>query len=171
MVKESWEGFWINVVAKSPAIPDYARCKLLKVMGMKINTLRIKSGLTIRGKNLTVGEGSFINYNCLIDTAVPVTIGKKVSIAFGVVICTSSHDIGDENGRAGKTYRLPVNIEDGCWIGANATILPGVTVGKGCIVAAGSVVNKDCEPNGLYAGVPAKRVRDLPVEDKLKEIV
>jgi maltose O-acetyltransferase len=52
-------------------------------------------------------------------------------------------------------------IEDGCWIGAGATILPGVTVRAGCIVASGAIVTKDCEPNGLYAGNPARRIREL----------
>ena len=50
---------------------------------------------------------------------------------------------------------------DGCWICAGCTILPGVTIGEGCVIAAGSVVNKDCAPDGLYAGVPAKRIKDL----------
>ncbi|MCR4913326.1 MAG: acyltransferase [Lactobacillus sp.] len=56
---------------------------------------------------------------------------------------------------------MPVKIDDGCWIGANVTILPGVHIGKGCVIGAGAVVNKDCEPNGVYVGVPAKRIKDL----------
>ncbi len=159
-----WFAFWVNVVAKSPAITDSLRCKILRLSGMEINTKRIKPGLTIRGKDLVIEGDSLINYNCFIDASAPVTIGKTVSIAFGVMICTSTHEIGKETDKAGKTLRLPVKIEDGCWIGANSTILPGVTVGKGCIVAAGYTVTKDCEPNGLYAGVPAKRIKDLPVE-------
>lgn len=55
----------------------------------------------------------------------------------------------------------PITVGKGCWIGANAIILPGVTIGDGCIIGAGAVVNKDCAPNGLYVGVPTKRVRDL----------
>jgi len=78
-----------------------------------------------------------------------------------VLLCTSTHEIGSESQRAGTTIQLPIIIEDGCWVGARANILPGVKIGKGCIIAAGSVVTKDCEPNGLYAGVPAKRIRDL----------
>lgn len=56
---------------------------------------------------------------------------------------------------------MTTTVGDGCWIGANATILPGVTVAPGCVIAAGAVVTKDTEPDGLYAGVPARRVRDL----------
>lgn len=161
IIMESWSGFWINSVAKSPVITDKMRCRILRVMGMEIKTNRIKAGLTLRGKGLSIKGDSLINYNCLIDSSAPVTLGQKVSLAFGVVICTSTHEIGGSSDRAGKTVRLPVSIEDGCWIGANSTILPGVTIGKGCIIAAGSVVTKDCEPNGLYAGVPAKRIKEL----------
>lgn len=61
----------------------------------------------------------------------------------------------------GEGYTFPTLIKDGCWVGANVTIIPGVTIGEGCIIAAGAVVTKNCEPDGLYAGVPAKRIKDL----------
>lgn len=77
------------------------------------------------------------------------------------MICTTTHYIGDENKRAGNSLRKPITIGRGCWIGTRSIILPGVTIGDGCIIAAGSVVNKDCEPNGLYAGCPAKRIKNL----------
>ncbi|QYR20593.1 acyltransferase [Paenibacillus sp. sptzw28] len=82
-----------------------------------------------------------------------------------VLFCTSSHDPGTKHKRAGKNNGKPIIIGDGSWIGARSIILQGVTVGEGCIIAAGSLVNKDCEPNGLYAGIPAKRIKDLPVEE------
>ncbi|PZU62885.1 DapH/DapD/GlmU-related protein [Sphingobium sp.] len=63
----------------------------------------------------------------------------------------------------GETKLLRTEIHNGCWIGLGVTILPGIVIGEGCVIAAGSVVNKNCEKNGLYAGVPAKRVKDLPV--------
>ncbi|WP_081357668.1 acyltransferase [Neomoorella thermoacetica] len=78
-----------------------------------------------------------------------------------VMICTSTHVIGEKNKRAGESKNLPVIIGDGCWIGTRAVILPGVKIGEGCIIAAGAVVTKDCESNGLYAGVPAKRIKNL----------
>lgn len=59
----------------------------------------------------------------------------------------------------------PITVGDGCWIGARAVILPGVTIGDGCVIAAGAVVSKDCAPNGMYAGVPARRIRELPTKD------
>lgn len=59
-------------------------------------------------------------------------------------------------GKIGK-----ITVGDGCWIGTNVTILPGVNIRNGCVIGAGSLVTKDCEPNGLYVGVPAKRIKEL----------
>jgi len=81
------------------------------------------------------------------------------------MVITSTHRLGDARRRAGEWEARPVRIEDGCWIGAGAILLPGVAVGEGCVVAAGAVVRESCEPNGLYGGVPARRLEDLPVDD------
>ena len=92
---------------------------------------------------------------------VPIVIGARCNIAMQVMFCTENHEIGDASRRAGALVCAPISVGDGCWIGTRAIILPGVSIGEGCIIAAGAVVNRDCAPNGLYAGVPAKRVRDL----------
>jgi acetyltransferase-like isoleucine patch superfamily enzyme len=79
----------------------------------------------------------------------------------GTLVLTSTHAIGPHHARLGDWRYLPVTIGAGCWIAARSVIMPGVTIGDGCIVAAGAVVLEDCEPDGLYAGVPARRIRDL----------
>lgn len=76
------------------------------------------------------------------------------------VICVS-HEIGGSDYRAGIRNDHPVRIGSGCWIGANVTVLPGVNIGNGCVIAAGSVVAMDCEPDCLYAGVPARIKKKL----------
>lgn len=76
-------------------------------------------------------------------------------------ISAMSHEIGDENQRAGRTYIKDVVIGHGAWIGADVKILPGVTVGKGCIIGAGSVLTKSTEDNSLYVGVPARKVKNI----------
>jgi maltose O-acetyltransferase len=91
-----------------------------------------------------------------------VTIGDEVHVGPGVLFGTSSHRRGDTNSRAGPVILAPLVVAHGCWIGARAMLLPGVKVAEGCVVAAGAVVTKDCLPHGLYAGVPARRIRDLP---------
>ena len=91
-----------------------------------------------------------------------ITIGNKVFIGQDVFITTGTHEImGPEQRASSQTHYKPVTIDDGCWIGARVVILPGVHIGSGCVIGAGAVVVKDCEPNGVYAGVPAKRIRDL----------
>jgi maltose O-acetyltransferase len=90
-----------------------------------------------------------------------ITLGNEVRIGMRTVIITGSHEIGPSARRAGAATSAAVKIGDGCWIGANVTILPGVTIGPGTIVAAGAVVASNCDADALYAGVPARRVRSL----------
>ena len=110
-------------------------------------------------KGAVVGAYSFVNRRVEIDAG--ATVGEHVAIAPGVRIVTASHELGPARQRAGKGTMSPVSIGDGCWLGVGCTILPGGDVALGCVVAAGAVVGKSTEPNGLYAGIPARRIRDL----------
>lgn len=87
-----------------------------------------------------------------------IIIGDDVAIAMG----GHTHNIGKALRRAPrKTLLGPIVIEYGCWIGANVTILPNVTIGHGTIIGAGSVVLKDCLPNSVYAGNPARLIKKI----------
>jgi acetyltransferase-like isoleucine patch superfamily enzyme len=108
-----------------------------------------------------MGAYCFINFDCLLDSLGGLTIGDRVSLAPGVSLITTSHAIGGPEMRCGEIYWAPIIIGDGVWIGANATVLPGISVGPGAVIAAGAVVTADIEPNGLYAGVPARRTAEL----------
>lgn len=110
-----------------------------------------------------IGDQSFISLNCLIDGSDWVTIGRGVTLAPGVQLITSTHEIGPASRRAGPHQNAPIAIGEGCWLGASSIVLPGVTIAPGCVIAAGALVAADTEPNGLYVGVPARRVRDLVV--------
>lgn len=110
---------------------------------------------------LTIGENSHINYRCFFDLGANISIGKGCNISYNVTFVNSSHNIGTEDGRAGTNVAFPIVVEDGCWIGANVTIMPNVTIGKGCIIGANSLVTKSTVPNGLYMGQPARRIKDL----------
>lgn len=111
------------------------------------------------GANVHIGDNTFINYSVWIENN--VTIGNNCNIAYKVTFCTSDHLIGGNYRRAGKSTMGKIQVGDGTWIGAGAIILPGVTIGSGCIIGAGSVVTRDCESNKLYAGNPAKFIRNL----------
>jgi acetyltransferase-like isoleucine patch superfamily enzyme len=106
-----------------------------------------------------IGDSTFINQQCVVRSN--VKIGKNVAIGPRVMLISDSHEVGDSNKRAGESVFLPISVGDGCWIGSGSTILGGVTIGNGTVIAAGSLVNKDCEPNSVYAGVPAKKIKDL----------
>lgn len=112
-------------------------------------------------RKLTLGQNSFINYSCFLDLSNDIIIGDGVSIAFKTIFINASHEIGSIEHRAGKGINAPIRIEDGCWIGANVTIMPGVTIAKGCIIGAGTLVTEDTEENGIYVGIPARLIRKL----------
>lgn len=153
----SWD-IMVNFVAKSILIPRKLRYLIYRIAGMRVKSINIRSGCIFRGKSVFISEGVLLNNNVFID------VGKNTSIAFGTLICTSSHKFGTSEKRAGESDRRPIFIGEGCWIGANCTILPEVTIGDGCIIGAGSLVNKNCDSNSLYLGVPAVKIRSL---DKL----
>ena len=85
----------------------------------------------------------------------------RAAVLSAVMLCTSTHHLGDRRKRAGAYRTGPIRIGDGTWIGTRATVLPGTTIGESAIVAAGAVVVDDLPGNALYAGVPARKVRDL----------
>jgi acetyltransferase-like isoleucine patch superfamily enzyme len=107
--------------------------------------------------NLEVGNHTVINNNCRFDNRFPIQIGNNVSITYGTSILTKGHDIDDPNFR---TKGAPVVVADYVWIAAYAIILPGVTLGKGCAVLPGSVVNKNVEPFQVVGGNPAVVIRE-----------
>lgn len=159
----------LNTVVASPWVPDKVRVRLLRVAGAKgvATSAMLRSGATYIGSatRLSIGERTFINYGCVLDLRATITIGTRVAIGPGVMLLTSSHTMGSSEYRAQNSAYAPVSIGDGAWLGARSTVLPGVTIGRGAVVAAGAVVTSDCDPDCLYAGVPAQMKRRLPSAD------
>lgn len=93
----------------------------------------------------------------------PVDIGSHVNLAQGITVSALNHNFSDASKRIDEqgVSTTPVTIEDDVWIGANAVILSGVTIGEHCVVAAGAVVTKDVPPHSLVAGVPAKVIKKI----------
>ena len=107
-----------------------------------------------------IGHKSYVNHDSEIRCREYIKIGDNVSIAYNVLIQDSDyHTTYDENGKS-KLDTLPITIENNVWIGANAIILKGVTLGEGCIVAAGSVVTKSAPAYSLVAGNPARIIKE-----------
>lgn len=111
------------------------------------------------GKNIRVGKRVFINHCCEFMDRGGITIGNDVLIGPKVNLITINHPQNPAERRA--TYTAPIVIKNGVWIGAAATIMPGVTIGENSIVAAGSVVTKDVPDNMVVGGVPAKIIKEI----------
>lgn len=139
------------------------RIRLLRLSGVDCAPdARIFYGVDISDPKVHIGSGVWINKGCkLYPGTANVILGDRVFVAADVILNTASHEVGGSNQRAAECYHRDIRIGDGTWIGCGAIVLAGVTVGRGCIIAAGSVVTKDCEPDCLYAGVPAKLKRRL----------
>ena len=129
-------------------------------------------------ENLSVGDGTSIPKGSVIYcTDAPLTIGRKVVFGPRPTIITGDHRI-DIIGKhiidvtvAEKLPEndMPVQIEDGVWVGANVTILKGVTIGRGSVVAAGAVVTRSCPPYSIIGGVPAKIIRARFTDEEIVE--
>lgn len=111
------------------------------------------------GLNIFLGEHVFINSSCHFQDQGGINLDDGVLIGPQVVIATVNH--GLEPGHRADNLVSAVHIKAGAWIGAHATILPGVTVGEGAVVAAGAVVTKDVPARSVVAGVPARLMRTL----------
>jgi len=113
----------------------------------------------IRRDGVSVGGYSRINRDCMLDIRGGLTIGDNVSISPQVAILTAQHGIADPEFRVENRR---VVIEDNVFVGTRAMILPGVTLGRGSVVAAGAVVTRDVPPLAIVAGVPARIVGTRP---------
>lgn len=115
------------------------------------------------GKNITVGKNVFINSGCHFQDQGGITIGNGVLIGHNVVLATLNHDFSPK--KRSTLLPAPVVIGENVWIGSNATVVPGVTIGNGSIIAAGAVVTKNVPENVVVGGVPAKIIKALDTED------
>ena len=144
---------------------------LLGLSGIRIGARTVLGGrVSIGGgprptSRLSIGQDCFVNDGCRFDTSGPITIGDDVYIGHDVAVITSSHEVGPATRRAYGSVTEAVDIGAGTWIGSRAIILPGVTIGKGVVVAAGAVVTRSVDDGTMVAGVPARHLRDL---DSLK---
>lgn len=113
------------------------------------------------GLHITVGRNFLTNYNVTILDIAPVTIGDYVMIGPNVLISTVGHPLSPKGRREHIGICKPVIIGNDVWIGGNAVILPGVTIGSNVVVGAGAVVTKDVPDNCVVAGVPARVIKPL----------
>lgn len=114
------------------------------------------------GKNLIIGKNVFINSGCKVQDQGGIEIGDGTLIGHNVVLATLNHALAPE--RRGDLIPRPIRIGKNVWIGSNAVILPGVTIGDGAVIAAGAAVTKDVPENSVAGGVPARVLRTIQTQ-------
>ena len=141
--------------------PEEIRALMSRLFGKKVDdSFRVFPPFyTDFGKHITVGKHVFINACCHFQDHGGITLGDGCLIGHNVVFATLNHGIAPEE-RA-STFPAPIKVGNNVWIGSNATILQGVTIGDNAIVGAGSVVTKDVDPNTIVGGVPAGFIRQI----------
>jgi|TARA_B110000305_G_C19393866_1_gene616368 maltose O-acetyltransferase len=127
------------------------------------NNCVIKRGVYFgTGYNIIIGENSQLGENCRIPNN--IIIGDNVMMGFEGLYLGVKHKTSDLNIpfiNQGYENVDPITIKDNVWIGARVIVLPGIKIEKNCIIAAGSILTKDTKPNSVYAGVPAKKIKNI----------
>ncbi len=136
---------------------DKQRAILCDLLGAEL-----PDGLTILapvyfdyGKRTRFGQGTFVNHGCYFMDGDSINIGNNVFIGPFCGFYTATHPMNYADRNQGLEKALPITIGDNCWFGANVSVLQGVTIGSGCVIAAGSIVTQDMPANSIIAGVPA----------------
>lgn len=141
--------------------PEEIRTLISKLIGKPVDEslAMFPPFYTDCGKNITIGKNVFINSGCRFQDQGGITLRDGALIGHNVVLATLNHGFQPEKRSA--TYPAPIVIGENVWIGANATVVPGVTIGDNAIIAAGAVVTKDIPANTVAGGVPAKVIKKI----------
>lgn len=150
----------VNGIAAQYWMPKRPREALMRLAGYHIGRSVVFASSLFRCDELNIGDNCFINHGCVFGQG-DITLGDDVFIGPKVALLPDGHEIGPSEHRAGASTQEPIVVGRGSWIGAGAIVLGGVEIASGCVIAAGAVVTKSTEPDGLYAGMPARRIRDL----------
>ena len=133
---------------------------LSRILDKEVQNVAVFTPLYINyGKHIRIGKNVFINFDCTFLALGGITIEDDVLIGPKVSLITENHPLNPEQ-RKGLAAK-PILIKKNAWIGANATILPGVTIGENAVVAAGAVVSKDVPDHTVVGGIPAKFIKNV----------
>ena len=133
---------------------------LSRILDKEVHDVVVFTPLYINyGKHIRIGKNVFINFDCTFLSLGGITIEDDVLIGPKVSLINENHQLNPEQ-RKGLAAK-PILIKKNAWIGANATILPGVTIGENAVVAAGAVVSKDVPDHTVVGGIPAKFIKNV----------
>lgn len=150
--------FQLNTVYHTP---DEIRVLLSDLFGYQVpRSFRVFPPFyTDFGKNIRIGEDVFINACCHFQDHGGVVLGDGCQIGHNVVFATLNHDLSPATRK--NTYPAPIVLGKNVWVGSNATILQGVTIGDNAVIGAGAVVTRDVETNTVVGGIPARFIRNI----------
>ena len=133
-----------------------------KLLGYQPDNLELLSPFTCDyGNNIVLGKNVFINSNCYFMDGAKITVGDNVFIGQSCGFYTANHPLDYQTRNQGIEQALPILIGNNVWLGGNVIVLPGVEIGDGCVIGAGSVVTKDIEANSIATGVPCKVIKKI----------
>lgn len=155
----------LNAVASSlfdDAISAALRRSVYRLIGVRSAVgSRIQGACWVGGSGLVLGPRTYVGRRCYFDLTAGVVLGADVVVGHGSTFITAEHELGESGRRAGGVSARAISVGAGAWIGANCTLLPGVVIGSGSVIAAGSTVVSDVPSNVLVGGVPAGQIRRL----------
>lgn len=152
-----------NAIDDTDYAAQYAQLKeMLGSVGEKVWIA--KTFMCDNGKNIHIGNNFTGNYNLTILDIREVHIGDNVMVGPGTLITTVGHPLSPAARRRHMAQAEPVRIGDDVWLGGNVTVLPGVTIGNNVVVGAGAVVTRDVPDNCVVCGVPARVVKQIPID-------
>ena len=133
-----------------------------KLLGYQPDNLELLSPFTCDyGNNIVLGKNVFINSNCYFMDGAKITVGDNVFIGPSCGFYTANHPLDYQTRNQGIEQALPILIGNNVWLGGHVIVLPGVEIGDGCVIGAGSVVTKDIEANSIATGVPCKVIKKI----------
>lgn len=140
-----------------------ARKELIQtIFGTVGEEVHVEPGLRVDyGENIHVGENFYANFNSVLLDVCPIHIGRNVMLGPRVSLVTPEHPINPVERNSGLEFGRPITIGDNCWLGADVTVIGGVTLGDNVVVGAGSVVTKSFDDNVVIAGNPARVIKEV----------
>lgn len=122
------------------------------------------------GRNVSIGDWSFLNHGAYLMDGAPITIGSHVFVGPNLGAYTAQHPLVAEERNLGLERALPITIEDDVWIGGDVKIMPGVTIGRGSVIGAGSVVTRDVPAGVVAMGSPCHPIRPITDADRVRSL-
>ena len=162
------ESLWFELNQTNPKETEKRREILKKIFpNAETGTVILSPVMADYGKNVFIGEKTFINHGAYLMDCAKITIGKRCFIGPDCAFYTAVHPLASDERNLGLEKALPITIDDDVWLGGKVIVLPDVKIGSGSVIGAGSVVTKDVPPGVVAAGNPCRVLRKITDADRI----